>query len=474
MDTCLRSYEAAIGRGNERKPATKVEDAMRPRHVVFALLLLFGAFAAAANCTLGPSGGPSDEAAINACLARGGVVALNPGTYNIANKGVYVGVDGTTLRSADPANPARLRAVPGMQYPLVVVRDRRFVTIDSIVLDGNKESDPTAPRRRFCGRRDGVDFDQYRPYNLRILNSRDILVTGITSMNAPCGTGLEIAATNFTIQRSTVKSNGSNTGPNDRNYVWADGITVLRCNGGKVIDNVIEDNTDVDLIVGGIGTAALANPCIVTGNRIAHREQYAFAGLMLEHFVDGGGIFGTSRFANNTITNYRAPGDGIGFGIMVGHHAWATGCTGACAYDVSGGIIEGNTVTGAYINLVVDGVRNVTIRNNILNAPAGTTLAWAVQPACFKTSTTPAKPPRPLNYTAAHYEGGIVPPGGEMWAFENDDCVNLAPGCTAQCCSATECDDGDPCTFDSCLNGACRHALRPGPRCNDGFRRSGR
>ncbi|HEX6095617.1 MAG TPA: right-handed parallel beta-helix repeat-containing protein [Thermoanaerobaculia bacterium] len=437
------------------------------------MLLLLCAFNAAANCTLGPSGGPSDEAAINACLARGGVVTLNPGTYNIANKGIYVGVDGTTLRSADPANPARLRAVPGMQYPLVVVRDRRGVTIDSVVLDGNKESDPTAARRRFCGRRDGVDFDQYRPYNLRILNSRDILVTGITSMNAPCGTGLEIAATNFTIQRSTVKSNGSNTGPNDRNYVWADGITVLRCNGGKVIDNIIEDNTDVDLIVGGIGTG-LANSCTVTGNRIAHREQYAFAGLMLEHFNDGGGIFGTSRFANNTITNHRAPGDGIGFGIMVGHHAWAVGCSGPCPYDVTGGIIEANTVTGAYINLAVDGVRNTIIRNNTLSAPAGTTLAWAVQPLCFKTSTTPAKPPRPLNYTAAHHDGGTVPPGGEVWAFDNDDCVNLAPGCTAQCCSATECDDGDPCTLDSCFNGVCRYAQRPGPLCNDGFRRSGR
>jgi hypothetical protein len=136
--------------------------------------------------------------------------------------------------------------------------------------------------------------------------------------------------------------------------LWSDGLTVFDCRNSTIRDNAFWDNTDVDLGVNG-GAA-----CSVYRNTIGHFQKYAFAGLVIGDPSASGG-----EFSDNSVSSgYNL----LGFGIMVGCHPWAQ-CGGGYASNVA---VYHNTVSGAVVNLAVDGLNGGSVWNNSMSGARGT------------------------------------------------------------------------------------------------------
>jgi hypothetical protein len=108
-----------------------------------------------------------------------------------------------------------------------------------------------------------------------------------------------------------------------------------------VTGNLLRNNSDVDLILGG-GTSSA-----VTGNTIEHTTQASFAGLMLDNFNGGtSGDFQGTTVSGNTVSCGAQLCD---FGINLGPHAWYLSA------NTIGGEVTANTVSQGKICLNIDG-----------------------------------------------------------------------------------------------------------------------
>jgi len=345
--------------------------------VVLSLALLSPA--SAANC---PSANPNDnipdDDALNACLNLGGTVSLDLGSpgYIIA-KGLTLTVNGTVFTSAKTPTRATLIADPSLHAPLLKAPNRSTTNyrIDSILFDGNRP------------RRDASVCSGYRDFGTNAeLHGSGFTVTNIESARALCGSSLNISGSDFEVANSSFHDNGASQGAPEP---WADGITLARCIRGYVHHNTLANNTDVDIVNGG------GQNCRVENNTIQHTTTHGFAGLAIHKFPwtpDGGNHTG-SVFQNNAISS--AP-NLLELGISVGMNPWGVSGT------VSGSIIN-NTVSGAQVNLAVDGYSNGTVNSNTLSSPQG---------GCA------------LNYTVSNVTNVCLQPG---WAVKS---VQLGTMCT--------------------------------------------
>jgi hypothetical protein len=161
-------------------------------------------------------------------------------------------------------------------------------------------------------------------------------------------------AKDFEISGSLFYDNGRQ--PEEANGIrglWADGLTVFGCVRSAIRDNVLWDNTDVDLGVNG------GDKCAVYRNSVSHSWKYAFAGLVAGDPSRSGG-----EFSDNVVSSdYNL----LGFGIVVGCHPWAQ-CHGGYASDLS---VHNNTAIGAVVNLAVDGLNGGRVENNLMSGAQG-------------------------------------------------------------------------------------------------------
>lgn len=172
------------------------------------------------------------------------------------------------------------------------------------------------------------------------------------------------------------------------------GLTLVRCTGGSVHDNFFEENTDIDLVVAN-GAA-----CEVKFNTIRHWGRYGFAGLHVAKFEQSDNHAG-SRYRNNDI--YSEP-DRLAFGLIVGMHPWNSGLTLA-----DGGSVEYNSISGAVVNLAVDGIDAGTLVGNSTSNARGS--------RGFNCNI-------PANYTIGHYGWASLQPAwdGERY-YHDGGCV---------------------------------------------------
>jgi hypothetical protein len=344
--------------------------------VVVSLALLSPA--SAANCPgANPNDNLPDDDVLQACLNQGGTVQLDPGSpgYIIA-KGLTLAVNSTVLTSAKAPAQATLIADPSLHAPLLKVPDGTInYRVDSILFDGNRQ------------RRDASVCSGYRdPFASNVqLNGSGFIVINIESARALCGSSLVISGSDFEIANSSFHDNGASQGAPEP---WSDGITLARCTRGYVHNNTLANNTDVDIVNGG------GPDCRIENNTIQHTTTHGFAGLAIHKFPGtGGGDHRGSVFQNNTISS--APNQ-LELGISVGMNPWGVSGT------VSGSIIN-NIVSGAQVNLAVDGYSNGTVNNNALSNPQG---------GCA------------LNYTVSNTTNVCLQPG---WAVKS---VQLGTMCT--------------------------------------------
>jgi hypothetical protein len=238
-----------------------------------------------------------------------------------------------------------------------------------------------------------------------------LLVDGVVSRQAECGTALALYGAASTIQNSTIEAAGDHlhapgcpaADPDEGVGDWADGITFAGPDN-LVVGNTVVNPSDVGIVFfGGHDTQITQNTVQVTSG-----YNGAFGGIAVHGWIFGntGGV----QVTGNTVTSQ---GDlncgGMHVGINLGTHMWAAGCVdagnaaavgnpGSCqaepvqpfgALCPAGGACQiwtfvpagktlsmtNNSVSGAQINYLVEGldvVGALNLANNTSQAPRQT------------------------------------------------------------------------------------------------------
>lgn len=340
--------------------------------------------------TANPNDQLPDDAALQACLERGGRVALAAGSpgYLVA-RGLVLRKSGTELTSADPLRPARVLAHPDLFAIMLDVPDGTTgYRLHHVSFDGN-----LARRRRANDCRGHRSFGT----NVRFRGSR-FKIEDVESTGAMCGSALEGQGADFEIARCRVHDNGRSAGgAREGLEPWADGITLWRCDQGWVHDNTLTDNTDVGLVIGG------GNGCRVERNTVEQRRAYAFAGLMVGHFPGADGRHRDSVYSGNSVESEL---DKLAFGLMVGAHPWNPKLL---LPDV-GSVVE-NRVRGAVVGLAIDGIGGGRVVGNRVTESRGT----RGMGGCRKSA----------NYTAAHFGRATIEPDPVYRSYHEGECQDL-------------------------------------------------
>src|SRR5262245_32049087 len=195
---------------------------------------------------------PAD--AIQACIDRApgaSIIEIPAGNY-LLNHQIVVSTPITirTPRSAGtsscvdaPEACAVLVAAPDLadQWGLLVVRSTTNVTLEHLVLDGNRAARTESASARSC-----LNGDNTYGFNASVLECEGCRIADVVSRNAVCGTGMVWIGANATIEQSAFRSNGDAATRN----MWSDGLTLLSAPRSSIRDNTFENNSDVDLIIG--------------------------------------------------------------------------------------------------------------------------------------------------------------------------------------------------------------------------------
>lgn len=332
-----------------------------------------------------------DSAALQDCLDRGGRIELEAGEPGyILDRGLRLQVPGTVLTSAGPTK-ARLLAHPSLHERMLHMEGDHY-ELSRVIVDGN------LPERQTKHRCEG-----YRGFGSNLFAAgEDFRIEAIESIRAMCGSGMEVEAKDFVIADSVFAYNGRDAAQAPRvPEPWADGLTLLRCERGRVHHNAFIDNTDISLISGGGGD------CVIEHNTVEQSGGvYAYAGLMIHNFSVGGagkGDHAGSVLRHNTV---RAAIDTLGFGLAIGPHTWAD----PSLVVSNAGEVHENTISGAFINLAIDGIEDGRIWANELSEPQGTKGIWS----CRKSA----------NYTAGHFGRASVNRGYVGRSYDTGDCLD--------------------------------------------------
>eukprot|EP00026_Physarum_polycephalum_P005621 Phypoly_transcript_05656.p1 GENE.Phypoly_transcript_05656~~Phypoly_transcript_05656.p1 ORF type:complete len:532 (+),score=60.94 Phypoly_transcript_05656:165-1760(+) len=366
-----------------------------------------------------PNDNIPDDSELQECLNIGGIITLEPGTpgYIIAI-GLNITSNGTTITSSSPPSLVTLLADPDLGLPILQTYGIIFnIELSYLLFDGQK--DERAQQNQInCN---GTDNYNYRTSNLMLpgyceggdfltwnpeVFVENVEIHDITSINSPCGCGIGIQGKYFEIYNSTVKDNGWDTFNNPQNlsFPFADGINAAVCNYGYIHDNVIVDNTNMQV---GAGSGPY---CWVQNNVITQDQVVTQCGIncwptnvwMVEPVwwhpepwdLAHSSIEGNVLSSNNSVTA------GAYSGIAVGGRPWAN------INLTNTGFIFNNTISGANVNLLVDGVYAGTIwANNVFGAEG----------AGGKTSSLCQTP---QEYTVAESSNLFLQPGYTVYAFD--------------------------------------------------------
>ena len=217
------------------------------------------------------------------------------------------------------------------------------ITIDHIVINGNKDIRATAAAGASCkiNGRYGINI---------LLKCSNCKMTNSVSKNALCGASMLLSGKG----KNVVVSNNlfAFSGVHDKWLLWSDGLSVHDSENSVFTYNEIIDGTDVDFIFGGCIN------CTVKNNRITHTDAFSggsYAGLMIHAWPLTSGNYTGSEFSNNYIdcsSNRRC-----GFGILIGSEPWYT-------TDSYGGSVHDNTIRNAQQGINIDDVHDFEVYNN--------------------------------------------------------------------------------------------------------------
>lgn len=324
----------------------------QPAFVILGTLLLLPAHAAAQSCnSKNPNDQNSDSAAIQACLNGGGTIVLELGSPGyIIDEGLVLTQSNTALTAI--GDKALLIAHPDLDETMLIVDfSVDDFEISELIFDGNKGNRNVG----LCddGNR-GLDTT-----NLRVSGGGSgFVLHHIDSVNALCGSAMEVNGIDFDIYSNYLADNGFEEGEGSDVYEqWADGLTITGCWGGHAYNNVAVDNTDVGIVVGE------GENCVIDYNEIEQTDKYAFAAFHVGTFGVDEAEHTNASYYENTIVSAL---DKAGFGLAVGMHPWSA------ILDLAdcGAVVE-NNISGAVVNLAIDGVRAGEVTANSMSDARG-------------------------------------------------------------------------------------------------------
>ncbi len=308
----------------------------------------------------------------------------DPGYFT--SQTLQITVPGTTLKSN--LGYAKISPYINNFWGRILEVHADSVNLSFLWFDGRKSLRDQSPCPNSPG--DGV--------NLRV-QANNFTMDTVISENALCGSGMEVEGGNLNITNSWFRNNGIGEWP-AWGYGYADGLTVWGCYGGSISNNVLEENTDVDLILGG-------GNCQVSNNQVRHTSRKGIAGLGVNYFGGGNGNHAGMSYTGNTVSSQQ---DGLSFGIMVGDHPWQSATvrvTNAGNVGVQGGA---NSSTGAVANLAIDGIGGGSVQANTFSGARGI----RGYPNCNRSA----------DYTAAHFGGAIYQTGSVCRYYDVGACMN--------------------------------------------------
>jgi len=325
-------------------------------------------------CHLDSRGTQGAAAVLQDCLDRAPAfssVEIPAGTYLLYRQVVVsrpvtirtAGSSGTTLSCrATPGQCATLMASPDLFDPLgfLLVRRASSVTIEHLVLDGNRPARLASTAGQYCllGRTTAG-------FNASVIDCVGCALNDVVSTRALCGTAMLWSGAQASIRNSEFRRNGDAGTPR----MWADGLTAVYAPASEIRDNVFTDNSDIGLI---LGHAARSR---IEGNVILQRTQRAFAGLMLDNFHSNNlsfrGDFREAVIAGNLVD---CGAQLCVFGIQAGPAPWYP------TRNIVGGELRGNDVRGAKVGINVDGAGQrlapiAVFANRVSGVPAGAVFA---------------------------------------------------------------------------------------------------
>jgi len=241
------------------------------------------------------------------------------------------------------------------------------VVFDHLIIDGNRAGRWGTESWRKCPLKGGNVYG----FNVKVdkcHGSPRCEFTYNLTTNALCGTGLQWDGDYGRIQGNAAYNNGLH---NIRERRWADGLTILRNNGGIISDNHIVNSTDVGLIVGAASGAK------IEGNWIEQPGVYAFAAMMLGNFKETG-TAGQSGDYRNAFVRYNTIncfGFNCGFGLNLGPDPWTPTIPVTDYENIYGGTISQNSINGARmaVNFGGAGKSGIPVRvvnNTLTGAPS--------------------------------------------------------------------------------------------------------
>jgi hypothetical protein len=353
------------------------------------------------NCVANPNDNLPDDDALNFCLAQGGTVVLRPGSpgYIVAN-GLNVPQSNTTITSAAAPGRARILAAPTLTHQIINAVGVSNLNISYLEIDGNRPARASSTQHL-----NDQCFNSVSPEHDRVPLS-NVILSGITggsfhynrSTRALCGTAFLLHGSGFDVGFNLIDDNGHGWEAPDASDPWSDGITLELCANSAVHDNWLTDDSDVGIVDGG------GEGCVIQNNTVLQLNRHAFAGIQLGNFSGAGQ--GNGDHVGSSVTGNLITGGGrMSFGLGLGHHPWDP------MLDTTGGTVSNNTVSGAIVNLMLDGAKNATVGTNTLGAFGGS-------PRC------PGNPPAaPAAYTVNqnHAAGSSFPGGFTPRAY--DGCI---------------------------------------------------
>jgi hypothetical protein len=206
--------------------------------------------------------------------------------------------------------------------------------IDHIAVDGRREVRSNA----ICH----TDGTNGMPYNLYIEAGDNLTLRYSASVNTLCWSSLVWApgtfAHNSVVVLNYIAHNGADYASPSPS--WSDGMTVGFIDGSRVDYNTFEDNTDVDLILGG-GTNST-----VKGNQITHTQRHSFAALMLTNWSNPnnvpGGMWSDFRGLDVSLNGISC-GDLCAIAMQLGVLTWHDASY-AATFATMGGSVHDNAI----------------------------------------------------------------------------------------------------------------------------------
>lgn len=390
---------------------------MLGRALSISLVLALTSAALGAEC---PAADPNDElpddAALQACLDKGGAVELAAGSPGYVLKtGLVLRKSGTTLSGKAP-RPRPRRPKPGEDggeeaadsFKPTILAAPDFggtllkapagvndYVVSGIIFDGNAER-----RTRAADCKDGGPLGPNLSFE-----GGGFTVRQVSSVRALCGSAMIVLGRGFKLHDNMIADNGrSGDQAPGISAPWADGMTVLLCDNGSIYRNAFIDNTDIALVLGG------GPNCRVHENTFVQARKHAFAALNVGNFNDNGRHTG-SIYESNRI---RAEKDMLVWGLLLGSHPWSQKVQ---VFDA--GLVRKNAISGAMVNLAIDGIQAGVVEKNTLSRPSGSYGYGTPRPR------SPEGCRKRANYTAGDYGSARLQRGFIPRVYHDGQCPDI-------------------------------------------------